>query len=466
MSTRRRRRSSKKTAGSSGRKKSNSSSFSFSSPSTSSHGAYGGSPVNPLDCNSSTFIQNLEKYKNQDNQLIADVTISWMYEPHTLILISVVVGGLIYFAFSSEYRSVDTMFNIRLGLGVAVGFVIALGLMVFPSGPFIRPHPVFWRGAYGLAVCYAVFLIVLLFQTKADARKMMTIFGDDLNQPLVERSYAADCTLSWTNVWEQSMDRFVLAHFFGWIFKALIIRDVKICWIISVEWELIEIAFSYMLPNFAECWWDQLFLDVLVANAAGIYFGMKICSYFEARRYHWHGVGEIPTVYGKIERAVLQFTPASWTPNNQWGFTKSVKRFCQINVLILLFHTSELSAFFLKTVLWVPSENIINLGRLWLWIFIASPGWRQVYVYITNPEVKRMGNHALLCSILLSVEWLVVLKFGQGEYPDPMPDKVMYGWIVAGVVYVTVCGILAYKMYTLANNGIKRVKDKNDDDAE
>jgi hypothetical protein len=45
--------------------------------------------------------------------------------------------------------------------------------------------------------------------------------------------------------------------------------DKMLCWIISIQWEVIEIAFTHMLPNFAECWWDQWLLDVLIANALG-----------------------------------------------------------------------------------------------------------------------------------------------------------------------------------------------------
>ena len=37
----------------------------------------------------------------------------------------------------------------------------------------------------------------------------------------------------------------------------------------SILFELIEFTFDNWLPNFAECWWDHLLLDVLGCNLLG-----------------------------------------------------------------------------------------------------------------------------------------------------------------------------------------------------
>lgn len=38
----------------------------------------------------------------------------------------------------------------------------------------------------------------------------------------------------------------------------MIIRDVKMCWICSVVFEILEVTFRHWLPNFWECWWDHV----------------------------------------------------------------------------------------------------------------------------------------------------------------------------------------------------------------
>ncbi len=55
--------------------------------------------------------------------------------------------------------------------------------------------------------------------------------------------------------------------------------DLMFCWTLSIGWELIEIVFTYALPNFAECWWDQWILDVLLSNGLGIYVGHRLAMY-------------------------------------------------------------------------------------------------------------------------------------------------------------------------------------------
>ncbi len=40
---------------------------------------------------------------------------------------------------------------------------------------------------------------------------------------------------------------------------------------------------------------------------------MKLCQYLEMREYKWESIKDIHSTSGKIKRAVLQFTPESWT---------------------------------------------------------------------------------------------------------------------------------------------------------
>ena len=69
-------------------------------------------------------------------------------------------------------------------------------------------------------------------------------------------------------------DEFVVAHTLGWWGKAVIIRNLPMLWILSVGFELMELTFQHMLPNFNECWWDSWLLDVAICNFAGLLAGM------------------------------------------------------------------------------------------------------------------------------------------------------------------------------------------------
>lgn len=104
------------------------------------------------------------------------------------------------------------------------------------------------------------------------------------------QDYATNCSdVTFKRVWSH-MDIFALGHFLGWAMKALLIRHHIICWYISIAWEVTEIVFAHLLPNFQECWWDAIFLDVFLCNGLGIHFGLAICRWLEMRSFYWESI--------------------------------------------------------------------------------------------------------------------------------------------------------------------------------
>jgi len=185
---------------------------------------------------------------------------------------------------------------------------------------------------------------------------------------------------------DQIYDIFVLAHFLGWFGRALILRDYWFCWILSILFEFCEYTFQYLLPNFNECWWDHWILDVLICNWSGIYIGMKTCKYFEMKHYSWRGFNEIKTTKGKIKRAAQQFTPHHWT-KFEWGMTKSFKNFAAVILMLIFAIQLDLNGFFLKYLLWIPSEHIYVTLRLVLLSGASASGTSEAYKFLTDKYV-------------------------------------------------------------------------------
>lgn len=169
----------------------------------------------------------------------------------------------------------------------------------------------------GLNLLYVMLLSFLFFQDKQSARQFVRYFDSSLGVPLPEKSYAENCEFTPSNVWD-GVDIFVVAHALGWFGKAVILRDhwsasllfqrrgskltsdgERFCWALSLGFEIMEYSLEHQLPNFAgpspstpeaqlhrltlwpdctrtECWWDHWILDVLLANWAGLYLGMKV----------------------------------------------------------------------------------------------------------------------------------------------------------------------------------------------
>lgn len=87
------------------------------------------------------------------------------------------------------------------GLYAAIASFLTFSMIQFRDGPFIRPHPSFWRIVLGVNLLYELGLVFLLFQDLGTARVMMTFIDPSLGVPLPEKNYAEDCALTVQTIW-------------------------------------------------------------------------------------------------------------------------------------------------------------------------------------------------------------------------------------------------------------------------
>jgi len=103
-------------------------------------------------------------------------------------------------------------------------------------------------------------------------------------------------------------------------------------------------------------------------------------------------------------------------------------------IIVVLF--VELNAFFLKFVLWIPPPHPVNVARLVLWWSIGLAGTREFYQWATDPNCKRFGLGAWICSAVVITETLVWLKFSKGLFPNPHPPVIVWSWIIGLCLFV------------------------------
>ncbi|GAB4840347.1 heat shock protein Pss1, variant 3 [Ancistrocladus abbreviatus] len=369
---------------------------------------------------------------------------TWACKPHTITLLLIGACFLIWVsgALNPEISSSgDMVTSVKRGLWAMIAVFLSYCLLQAPLTVLNRPHPAIWRLVHGMAVVYLVALTFLLFQTRNDARKFMKYLHSDLGVELPERSYGADCriyvpedhTNRFKNVYATVFDEFVVAHILGWWGKAIMIRNQPLLWVLSVGFELMELTFRHMLPNFNECWWDSIILDILICNWFGIWAGMCTVRYFDGKTYEWVGISQQPNIMGKVKRTLGQFTPARWD-KDEWHPLLGPWRFIQVLCLCIVFLTVELNTFFLKFCLWIPPRNPVIVYRLTFWWLIAIPTIREYNSYLQDRKlVKKVGAFCWLSLAICIVELLICIKFGHGLYPKPMPRWLVFFWISIGV---------------------------------
>lgn len=157
-----------------------------SEPNNNNHTQFYDSNTVNKDNTQYTVIQHIDNISGSsslylDEQYVNDVTVDFLYKPHTILAAVVFISFMIYFAFIQD-DNISQLNNLRIGVTVSVSFFLILGLLIFPSGPFIRPHPLVWRLAFGIAVLYEMLLIGLLFQTKNDVRQFLKFFYPELGK--------------------------------------------------------------------------------------------------------------------------------------------------------------------------------------------------------------------------------------------------------------------------------------------
>lgn len=165
--------------------------------------------------------------------------------------------------------------------------------------------------------------------------------------------------------------------FFSWLLPVFDCATPLLNWTLML---FSQLFFMHLLPNFAECWWDQVILDILLCNGGGIWLGMTVCHFLEMRTYSWASIksvklfffflnffsfvtflcywkgsssvllqsfwinlksvcalfSEIHSTTGKIKRVVLQFTPASWTYVRWFDPKSSFHRLAGIYLFMIL----------------------------------------------------------------------------------------------------------------------------------
>ena len=378
--------------------------------------------------------------RESESSVFDDGTNSFFWRAHSFSVLVIVVSTLYYVVFV-EQQPPEWDVNLKRGILASSFVFLAFGITQAKDGPFIRPHPVLWRLLLCVSVLYELGLVFLLFQTRDVARQLLTFLDKRLNVEIDFTAYGNECDL-WDRNHSQplhnvldKMDGFVPAHFFGWFFKTMILRDIWLATMISFGFELLEYTFEHQLANFSECWWDHWLLDFLLCNGLGIYFGMLCCKHLSIKTYKWRGLFNIPSYKGKLTRVFAQFGPYSWV-RFSWKPTENLYRWFYVSFVIFFFLLAELNTFYLKFVLWVPPENPLVLSRLCFFMFWGAVSVREAYDY-GNGRAKTFGQQAWITCIIIITESMIVAKFGQETLLKPFPPHVKYAWLLMLLVYVT-----------------------------
>mmetsp|Transcript_827 Transcript_827/g.1823 ORF Transcript_827/g.1823 Transcript_827/m.1823 type:complete len:408 (+) Transcript_827:1813-3036(+) len=377
----------------------------------------------------------------------------FLYRKHPYLLLIVSLLSIYVVAFCVEPKEA-----LRTGFWFGLLTVIILCSLNLPDNEFIsRPHPAFWRGLQGAAICYQGLLIFMMLQDTDTARHLLSYLDPRLGKPLPEKDYATDCRVltpedpdsMFSNIKDVFLDLYIPAHFLGWYVKMLIIRDVRLCWVISIIFEFLEITLRHQLPNFWECWWDSLIFDVIVCNGGGIFLGYLTCKFCGMKEYYW-GMGADDRAedgrFTGVSRPALQLTPFTWMAYD-WDLLASPQNFLGTLFYICFVNLVDLSNFYLKFGLWIPASHWLLGIRISFWGIYAILATREYYEFYRGAAT--LGSNTILAMTILASEWAISTKHNAGVFTEPMPDWLQAIW---SLIVAVVLGVAIYLLNTRKHN--------------
>jgi len=334
-----------------------------------------------------------------------------------ILTISYVARGLFY---TSDSFSANVMSGL---VGAALVFVAQSSLKPYKS-PFIRVRDSICRICARVGLIYLGLLVFLLFQRAEDARYLFTYVDPNLGQelPMHNENYDRDCSLSYENV-NHIVDFYFWAHFFNWLAAAIIVKDYYVLHIWSILDELIELSLKSIRPNFAECWWDSLILDILLANTLGIFVGMKLIRVCRSMEYDWLG--------RKGKKSI-----------KDWEVWREHRYFQGFTLFLVFVSLNFVSGFTVPNSVWIPPNHWTNVIRLVIWFTVGALGFRETYDDMRTwgtklrAEKQIFAQHRWLAWMMLCCEMLLSLKFREkagNNLQSTLSTWIIIPWVVVVV---------------------------------
>jgi len=420
--------------------------------------------IQKLKSDSMCQLKTAHNWQEEKEQNVVDKSSpNYFWRAHTITVLLFLISCLIYEGLIKTPVE-DSTYNGRRGFMAALFFWVTLGMTIMPDGPFLRPHPALWRFSFAIAVFYELLLIYILFQTPGDARKLLKYVDEDLGEETPEKDYGGNCLIydpdnpedPWHNV-KDKVDIFIVAHLMGYWCKTLIFRDWWLTTVISIMFEFMEYSLEHQLANFSECWWDHWILDVIICNGGGTVLGIYTLRYLSMKTYNWRGLYEIPTFRGKVKRFLGQFSPHGWIEFT-WNPLSSFERWVAIVCIIILFLITELNTFYLKFVLWVSPNHILNPIRLFFILLWGAVCLRETFQLLDDPECNKLGRQTWVLITIIMTELLICIKFGKDTMTKPLPRHIALWWVLGAALLII---YTAVKFYLLKPEHVPKPEKEN-----
>lgn len=341
--------------------------------------------------------------------------------------------------------------------------MVAIGLLVLPTPDYSSPLKYAYKLILSFGFVYSLNVIFVAFMDKNTAHQFLVFLDPTLATPLEERDYATDCRVytpenpdsKFANI-ASAMDIFIVAHFIGWFFRAIMFRNNLMVWTLSIMFEVYELSLRHWLPNFYECWWDHLLLDVFGCNMLGIFLANWLMKKLKVEKFHWFFT---PTEQSEsmpyLRRFWYSFTQVRpYVEKMEWHFLASVRNYLIVLWVVGLTSVADLSNFFNKKMLGIPPNHWILAIRIWICAFFCILANSDFYKYSQQPEGRRRATLSMYVGHFIVIGECIIFwrNYNPTYFEAPTPLHVKVFWSVLSAI------LFGFGVFAWANSRTKMVK--------
>ena len=338
----------------------------------------------------------------------------------------------------SHYDTSQDIRNIFWGINA---LITSLSFFLLPKKHInFRGMSFMYRLLQALALTYTLNILLWALMSPEMLSSFIKILDPSLaNSTYQERDFSIDCRLytpenpesNFANL-RDTIDVFVSGHLVGWLVKSLIFRNNIMAWTMSILFEIHEFSLKHWLPNFNECWWDHLFLDLFGMNLLGLLLGTYIMSKYSIKQYHWFfDPTDDSEKLPYFRRFFYSFTAVGdYVSNHKWHFLARPKSFLAVSWVVLLASVTDLNWFFLKNALNLAPSQIFMGIRMWIVGFYSVIVMYDFHKWVKRTGKKRrMSFNMVLGHSLLFLEAIVFWKNKRpGFFDEVTPFKIKVFW--------------------------------------
>ncbi|SCN61603.1 phosphatidylserine synthase, putative [Plasmodium chabaudi adami] len=257
---------------------------------------------------------------------------------------------------------------------------------------------------YGFGALYFAAVLFIHYYPINELQIVLKYVKPSIRFSKVERAYMENCN-SLENIYEK-IDRFVVAHLLGWTGKGFILRNFFYLNVNSILFELIELKLRHILPNFYECWWDHIFLDLLGCNLFGIFLSIGFMKYFKMELYTWEVPGpkiqKKNIIFPKLDKLIRSIFINSNT-------------FAAFIFSCFIMPVADLTIFMLKAIIQVSVEDSLLVYREFIIGFFSVVATYEFNkAFVDKVTIKRVAPIIVVASIVVmeviyTYRWMHVL---------------------------------------------------------